>query len=344
MRQVVVGSTTHIDRHNERMTLQALESMARQINSERKPILTVEHDTTLPPIGKMLRAWIEPMEDGEFKLLIEQEIFEKEEHIILVDGSQGLMRESETDNSPFVRKAKNIPETLILRADLANFASLNDYQAFLTEVKDANLTSFVSEEMGRKSFIPDPELVITIGKGLLTYFVAKKIIDTFGGKISDKLSDEVSNDIAEFYVWVKTVALKYTKYVVPKNRPMTYVFSIPITPHIELAARSSDASEITAAIMLDNLEEPLRQAQEYRDKLGAERVQFLLDEDGEWKLNYMLTDKGQVIGTKKSFSRKAQQLDLSLPPSLNSTPVSTPKLLKQTVKNSSKRPKRKRRK
>jgi hypothetical protein len=46
--------------------------------------------------------------------------------------------------------------------------------------------------------------------------------------------------------------------------------------------------------MEDNLEKPLKVAEEYRARLGATRVQFLLDKKGEWKLNYALTDKGQV--------------------------------------------------
>lgn len=327
MQRVIVGATTHIDRHNTRLTKEALESMARQINSNRKPVFTIEHDTTLPPIGKLLQAWVKPTEDGEYKLLILQETFEKEEPITLPDGSRGIKKQSETDGNPFVNKAKYVPEKVTLEADLANFTSLSDYETFLKEVKDATPMPFESGEIGRKSFIPDPEIVITIGKGILAYFAAKKIIDTFGGKISDKLADKVSDDIVEFYLWIKTVLLKYAKYVVPKNRPVTYIFSVPITPHIELVARTSDASEVVAAIMLDNLEEPFKRAQEYRDTLGAERVQFLLNEDGEWRLNYMLTDKGEVIGTKKSFSRKARQFDLVSPAKLLGSNI--PRQLKQ---------------
>ena len=50
MQRVIVGATTHIDRHNTRLTKEALESMARQIKSNRKHVFTIEHDTTLPPM------------------------------------------------------------------------------------------------------------------------------------------------------------------------------------------------------------------------------------------------------------------------------------------------------
>jgi len=82
---------------------------------------------------------------------------------------------------------------------------------------------------------------------------------------------------------------------------------------VELVARTSAASEVAASIMEDNLENPLKLAQEFHNRLGAERIQFLLDKSGEWKFNYLLTDKGAVIGTEESFSRKARQVDLPLP-------------------------------
>lgn len=333
MRQIIAGSTTYIDRHNERMTLQALESMACRINSDRKPILTIEHDVTLPPIGKLLKAWVEPTEDGEHRLLIEQETFEKEEQIVLPDGSHGLMRQSDTDRSPFVKRVVDIPPILDITADLANFASLDDYQALLDEIRSASSLPFENSEMGRKALIVDPEIIITLSKEIIAYLVASKIIDKFSSKIIDKVGDKLSDDLADFYTWVRSIAFKYAKYAIPKNRPITYIFNIPINPQVELVIRTNDSSDVAASIMVDNLEEPLKLAIACRDKLGAERVQFLLNKAGEWKLNYMLTDKGQVIGTKKSFTRKARQFDLTPPPSIIGINKGTLNLLKQPTKN-----------
>src|ERR1700730_8969394 len=104
MRKVVVAGSTHLDRHNTIVSREALEKAADDINNGKKPVLTVEHDTTLPPIGQIVMAWVEPSEDGEYKLFTEQEIFEKEWPITLHDGSYGVARESDTTHYAFVDK------------------------------------------------------------------------------------------------------------------------------------------------------------------------------------------------------------------------------------------------
>jgi len=334
-------ATTHLDMHNEIISKEALEGAANQINSDRKPIFTVEHDTALPPIGKVLRAWIEPLEDSEYQLLAEVEIFEKDDPLMLPDGSQGLVRQSNTDHHPFVSKEENVPEQITLKVDHANFASQEEYEAFIEDLHRDSSLPFQTQLIGRKAYIPDVEAIITLGRELLAYLAFRKIIDKFGDKASDKLSDELSNEAVSFYIWVKTTAIKLAKYTVPKNYPITYVFSVPINPHVELVARTSDASEVAASIMEDNLEKPLKQAMEFRDRLGAESVQYLLDKTGEWKFNYLLTNKGKVIGTRKSFSRKARQIDFPISANLTTTGTNRPRQYLGKARRKNRRGKRK---
>jgi hypothetical protein len=216
-----------------------------------------------------------------------------------------------------------------LKADFVNFRSLNEFEAFFKEVQSTSPIPFERGMIRRKAYISNPEIIITISEGILVYLASKGIIDKFVNKIADKLGDEVAEDIVDFYIWIKSVATKLIKYVVPKNRPITYIFSFPITPHVELIAQTSDADEIVASIMEDNLEKPLKAAAEFRARLGATRVQFLLDKKGEWNLNYLLTDKGQVIGTETSFSRKAHQVDLPLPTNMAITKSKQPARLRK---------------
>ena len=54
-----------------------------------------------------------------------------------------------------------------------------------------------------------------------------------------------------------------------------------------------------------------------------------VDKKGEWNLNYLLTDKGQVIGTETSFSRKAHQADLPLPTNMAITKSKQPARLRK---------------
>lgn len=60
-------STTHVDAHNEQMTLSSLESMSKQANDNIIPLI-VEHDPRLPPIGRIVSTQIKQLEDGEYAL------------------------------------------------------------------------------------------------------------------------------------------------------------------------------------------------------------------------------------------------------------------------------------
>lgn len=77
-------STTHIDKHNERMDKDALVKSAEEINnSEQTFWITWNHQSTLPPIGTVDRTWVEQMDDGEYALHFEGTIFEDDERLTI---------------------------------------------------------------------------------------------------------------------------------------------------------------------------------------------------------------------------------------------------------------------
>lgn len=69
-----VASTTHIDRHYEKMAKSALDGMARQINEAFIPQL-IEHDPT-QQIGVVLYGEVFPLSDGEYALGVVSGVFE----------------------------------------------------------------------------------------------------------------------------------------------------------------------------------------------------------------------------------------------------------------------------
>lgn len=72
-----IASTTHIDRHNERMVRSALDSMAEQIKERFIPQL-IEHDPN-QHIGVILYGEVFQLNDGEYALGIVSGLFENEE-------------------------------------------------------------------------------------------------------------------------------------------------------------------------------------------------------------------------------------------------------------------------
>jgi hypothetical protein len=71
-----IGSTTHLDRHNERMAKSALDGMADQIKRRYVPYL-IEHDWN-KHIGVVLYGEVFQLKDGEFALGIVTGLFENE--------------------------------------------------------------------------------------------------------------------------------------------------------------------------------------------------------------------------------------------------------------------------
>jgi hypothetical protein len=288
------------------MTREALEGTAQQINCGSRPLLTVEHDLSLPPYGKVTKAWVEPRDDGEYQLVVENEIFDEVLWTKLGDGTQLFKQESNSDRHPFMDRYAEVTDDIFLSYDWTNFESEEDIEQFLQEIKSQSKLEFTSNVFGRKSYIPDPEFLVGIAKAIGAYLIARKVLD----KSSDKVLDLISEDIAKFYTFIKSIVTSAVKYVRPRNRPITYVFVAQGNPTLEFIVRSANAGLVVSSMTLDKLEAALSHANFYYSAFGAVKIQYLLNSDGRWEFNYLLTNTGAVIGTEKSLSRRTRRLEL----------------------------------
>jgi hypothetical protein len=84
-----IVATTHIDKHNDRLTLTALEGMAEQIEQEYLPLFH-EHDPRIPPHGRVISAKIEELEDGEYALKCQIQLFEPGDEIRLSEDGREI--------------------------------------------------------------------------------------------------------------------------------------------------------------------------------------------------------------------------------------------------------------
>ena len=87
---------------------------------------------------------------------------------------------------------------------------------------------------------------------------------------------------------------------------------MPGKPFIEFVARSNDSNAVLSALIEEKLVTTLSRAEQLNALFHSEKIQFLLDEKGEWEFNYLLTETGAVIGTEKSFSRRNRRVQLML--------------------------------
>lgn len=81
--------TSHVDKHTEKMSLSALQDFASLINKQYTP-MGVEHDPRIPPIGRVLSAHVQELDDGEFAVDGVVEMFEEGKEIEFRDDRREI--------------------------------------------------------------------------------------------------------------------------------------------------------------------------------------------------------------------------------------------------------------
>lgn len=152
-------TTTHVDRHNERMALSALEGMIEQIESTYIP-MGIEHDPRIAPLGRVVAAKITALDDGEHALDAEIELFEDGDVVPLSEGSRrAKIRYCESDR--------------VCVTDDRSFRH-DDDQSLIAEI--AQLLDAERQTEGKKALEPIAVLTIAlklIGAGALAGFGKK---------------------------------------------------------------------------------------------------------------------------------------------------------------------------
>lgn len=165
-------ATTHIDRHNDRLALSALEGMVEQIEQEYLPLVS-EHDPRNPPHGRILSAWIEQLDDGEYALKCKTQLFEPGDEIQLSDENREIpIMDASPDNLDFVYDRSYVDE---------------DDQILLSEI--AAITNGAKKELGKKGL--DPLSVLIIAGSFVIGNFATGFLQKMGADAWDKFKPVV---------------------------------------------------------------------------------------------------------------------------------------------------------
>jgi hypothetical protein len=77
-RMKAVVSTTHVDSQGERMSREAIESLAESFSRSYIPV-GVEHDPRIPPRGRISSGFVRERPDGEYEAIAIMELFDGED-------------------------------------------------------------------------------------------------------------------------------------------------------------------------------------------------------------------------------------------------------------------------
>ena len=163
-------ATTNVDSHNERMTVEALQSMVDAVNESYIP-LGIEHDPRIPPQGRVIKAWLEQRDDGATAVKAEIEVFD------------GEHKTSPPNDAREIRIKTFVADQLLISFD-RNFRGEDDQELLsrLAESLDAKL-----QEEFKKAL--DPISVLAIGGAFLLGGIAKGFLSKLGSDGYDLLKE-----------------------------------------------------------------------------------------------------------------------------------------------------------
>ena len=296
--QRLVLSSSHIDKHGDVMTKEALESSLKYINGKRKPRLGLDHNRNFPPMGRLNNGEVIE-KDGVFYLVADQEYFDVSKSAILENGLELIEMSFSDKNFPFIECEFEPIETIEVQIDPINLGSFENGKKFLNEIKSESDLQFKGSEFMRKSEIPDPEIVVKL----------TEIIGIALGiglrKIPEKLGDAIGEDLVKFYKLIGKTIRKSVKEMIPVNKPIHFVVEIPINKtKVELIVTTRNPDIAITAFKRENIEKLEQEIESSIKNLNAEKIQFFFNEENKWEINYILASDGKVIGTKKSFKKR----------------------------------------
>jgi len=307
-----IGSTTQIDAHNMQMSKECLDKAAHDINTDKyAPSFGIEHDITVFPLGKVYKAYVDRLGETDYALHIEQEIYDNIS-TATINGEKYVMVKSNVDDRPFASDKIERNDKFMFAADPVNFESTELLSEYFEELKSEY--EIDTQIFCRKSVIPDPELVFQFleesVKYLLIYLSSKQVIERVGTAFVDK----TLNEIGGLYNLVKKAIITGSKYLIPKNRPVTYVFKGNLDYIVELIVKTKNPDTALGAISKENLKDAIDKIDNVIEQFpNLCRVQLVYNEYlNKWEFNYLTTEKGEIIGTEVSYNKSAKQTALYL--------------------------------
>ena len=171
-----IMATTHVDRHNERVSLAALESMREQIRNSFLPC-DVNHDPRFAPFGRVIDAEITDLPDGEHALEGEIEIFES-----------GPLPPLRTDRSMHFRELPR--DSLVLTIDRS--FSRPEFQDAVAAIAQELGTPV--QRVAKKAFEPIAVLIISASSLALGNFAK-----SFFSRLGETAADLVAQKLKEMF-------------------------------------------------------------------------------------------------------------------------------------------------
>ena len=296
-------ATSHLLSDGHILSKQALDGMASEINEAEWSIPSnLEHDHTLPPIGKLISAEVKSLQDGEFALVATSEIFEQPVEISLNDGSTAFVWKSQADSRPFKSAETECSDSILVSYSHKGFSDPGDEDEFRALVR--RKPSFESE------YQPIIQRSVDAGTLLLVLLPFVGLLGTMTAyKFADRMSDRFADELIGLYDVIRKAVIGLAKDKLNHFKLVTVVVTSRGIPEVEFVAKVADADPVISALTLSELENSIDRAVDLYHSVDARKVQYILGESNKWDFNFLLTGTGQVVGSPASYTRQVEKLN-----------------------------------
>lgn len=300
-------ATSHIDGHGDMLSKEALEKMVDSINCSDKMIrVGVDHRRDFPPRGRLENAELKE-KAGDFYVEADFVEFEKTE---IVEWNNNYLIQSFDNVFQFAEVDEEESNENSISIDPNNFNSAIEAKNFSESLKANPDFKPKINYHGRKAQIPDPEIIYQFAKAAILYQIVKPTAKKMGEKLADAIANKAEHQVKALAKFIEKSLKELFYRCVPKKRPVTIVFNLPGKPHIELLARTRDEKLVLKGLRSKKLKTIREEIESINKNIKIAKVQFILNDKGNWNFNYLITHKGQTIGTKEILQKREHLMDI----------------------------------
>lgn len=279
-----VMATTHLDKHNERFSIEELEEMCNLDKEQGGYWLHWDHQTTLPPVGHCIANRIEKGDDKEYSLIGDGMLYDE------TDYESFSLINVQLDSTRRVYSPGAQPlnlDQIQIGYDKANFDP-GEVQIIIQALEKYLPTD--EEQVVRKAEIPAPVIwvLLAISTGILSR-VGERIADKVVEVASPKFN-EVGNKIKQLF------ALKHK----PNDEAVDIILGVP-HPDSDavIEAAIENANEVSfnkAWESVENLYALIDRIVESNPRDQFVEIKFLFNPSSlSWEINYLITRTHRIF-------------------------------------------------
>jgi hypothetical protein len=142
-------------------------------------------------MGQTVAYKVVPLEDGHYALVGEYDIFPPPTEIELPSGEIGYQQQSAGHRHPLTIGEFHHPDSFSIGIDPTNVGGIQKLEDFFARLKGLDSEEFETQPIERRSLIPDPEVMFTLG--------LKASAAWFGLRVAKVAADAIEPELKNFF-------------------------------------------------------------------------------------------------------------------------------------------------